>query len=101
MIVAEELLFREKNCFEHLACKREGKRISLPTLTAQQWKQEAGGKPHTCLTPQPGSPHQSQHGARVRPRLVLCLKLAAPRENVGGSIQRYLWACLAYAAWQR
>ena len=59
MIVAEELLFREWNCFEHLACKREGKRISLPKLTAQQWKQAAGRKQHTCLTPQPGSPHQS------------------------------------------
>jgi len=27
-----------------------------------------------------------------------CLKLTALCENVGGSIERYLWACSAYAA---
>ena len=32
MIVAEELSFREWKCFEHLARKREGNRISLPKL---------------------------------------------------------------------
>jgi len=38
-------------------------------------------------------------GRGRKPRLCdKCLKLTAPRENVGGSIERYLWACSAYAA---
>jgi hypothetical protein len=32
MIAAEELSFREWECFEHLARQREGNRISLPKL---------------------------------------------------------------------
>ena len=99
MIVAEELLSREWKCFEHLARKLEGNHISLPKLerpsSGSKYREE-----NRILVVHLILVVRISHSMEMvdQPRLVRCLKLTAPRENVRGSIQRYLWACLAYAA---
>ena len=97
MIVAEESLSREWNCFEHLARKLEGislPKLKLPSCGSKYREENRILVVHLILVV------RISHSMEMvdQPRLVRGLKLTAPRENVRGSIQRYLWACLAYAA---
>jgi hypothetical protein len=92
MIEDEELSFREWNCFEHVGTST-GRKPYLCALVemAQWWKSRAGRKPYICTT-QSGRPYPMHRGSRGEEKpltCAFCLKLTAPRENVGGSIQRY------------
>jgi hypothetical protein len=89
----EESSFREWNCFEwHLARQREESRISVPL-----WKWPSGGRvereeARTFVPPGPVVHIPSIQVVEAKKDLSTCalrLKLTAPRENVGGSIQRH------------
>ena len=68
----------------------------IPSLLAQesqcvvqQWKQAAGRIPHALHLMVSLDNAWPGDGEVRKPRRIGCLKLTAPRENVGGSIQRY------------
>ena len=69
-----------------------GAPAEMAALTARRRATEAGRKPHICTPPKPGRPH-SKHGncrgEEIPRSFAFCLKLTTPRENFGGSIQRY------------
>ena len=96
MIVTEELLSREWKCFFASGTAYAGRNPYLfaQAGTHQQWSQTAGRNPHlsSTLAWWSGSVTGIAWRRQVEAEnldLSVCLKLTAPRENVGGSIQRY------------
>jgi hypothetical protein len=93
MIVAEELLSREWKCFEHLIRhrRREGNHISLPKLERPSSESRLREENRTLALHLSLVVRISHSMEMVKPptRLVIFSKPTAPRENVGGSIQRY------------
>ena len=95
MIVADELSFREWKCFEHLTRQRVGSHLSWPPKRASVWSSSGSRQREefrtlctSCMMVSLDNAWPGDGEVR-KPRQIGCLKLTAPRENVGGSIQRY------------